>query len=187
MRGLPPPWARKSNAAELAQRRLDKLQVRTLPCVLQPAGLGWGRRVSAHGPLPASARCVAVHTALLFLPCAPASTQLLWFSAAPLPSTGHATAATPVLPLSLQESGADVAAVPTWRRKLIWFSGDSQRPPFYGSRQPRWGAGRCCGNPARRRCFVPCAMCRPAHLSLPAAPLWVPASTSAATRLLTTR
>jgi hypothetical protein len=32
-----------------------------------------------------------------------------------------------------------VADIKTWRRKLIWFSGDSKRPAFYGScSNPRW-------------------------------------------------
>jgi hypothetical protein len=51
------------------------------------------------------------------------------------------------LPLTRQESGADPAAVPTWRRKLVWFSGDSQRPPFYGSRKPRWAASAAAAAP----------------------------------------
>lgn len=40
----------------------------------------------------------------------------------------------------LQESGADLAALRTWRRKFIWFPADSQRPPFYGSCKPRCAA-----------------------------------------------
>ncbi|KAI3428047.1 hypothetical protein D9Q98_006432 [Chlorella vulgaris] len=33
----------------------------------------------------------------------------------------------------LQQSGADLAAVRTWRRKLIFFPADSQRPAYHGS------------------------------------------------------
>jgi hypothetical protein len=33
----------------------------------------------------------------------------------------------------MKETGADLSRVHTWRRKLIWFSGDSMRPPYYGS------------------------------------------------------
>lgn len=33
----------------------------------------------------------------------------------------------------LKESGVNPSAVQTWRRKFIWFPGDSKRPPYYGS------------------------------------------------------
>jgi actin-related protein len=33
----------------------------------------------------------------------------------------------------MKDTGVDPTAVRTWRRKLIWFSGDSMRPPYYGS------------------------------------------------------
>jgi hypothetical protein len=46
----------------------------------------------------------------------------------------------------LQQSGADLAAVRTWRRKLIFFPADSQRPAYHGSSKLRcvWCCGGCC-------------------------------------------